>query len=265
MTATGYAPVNGLKMYYEVHGQGREGARPLLLLHGAISAIGTSFGQLLPTLAGERQVIATELQAHGRTADADRPLEMGQLAGDVAALLEHLGVGRADVLGYSLGAGVAMELASRRPELVGRLVVMSVSYSTAGLHPGVLDGIDLLTPANLAGTPFEAEYAQLAPNPGDWPALLEKVKDLNRNLPEWPPERVSAIAAPTLVVIGDSDIVRPEHAVEIFRLLGGGVAGDNVGLPASQLAILPGTTHVTLPYQAGPLLPMLRAFLDRDA
>ena len=261
MTTTGYAPVNGLKMYYEVHGEAREGARPLLLLHGALSGIGTSFGQLLPGLADGRQVIATELQAHGRTGNTDRPLEMGQLADDAAALLAHLGVERADVLGYSLGAGVAMELASRRPELVGRLVVLSVSYSTAGLHPGVLDGIDMLTPANLAGTPFEAEYAQLAPNPGDWPALLEKVKDLDRNLPEWPPERVAAITAPTLVVIGDSDIVRPEHAVEIFRLLGGGVAGDNVGLPASQLAILPGTTHITVPYQAALLLPMLTAFL----
>jgi pimeloyl-ACP methyl ester carboxylesterase len=255
---SGYAPVNGLKMYYEIHGDGQ----PLVLLHGALSATGTSFGALLPALAEHRQVVAVELQAHGRTADADRPLDMRQLADDTDALLEHLGIEQADVLGYSLGAGVALELVNRHPRRVRKLVLISASFNTGGLHPGVLDGIDMITPEALAGTPFADEYARTAPNPGDWPKLIEKIKQLDRDLPEWPAERIQEITAPTLLIIGDSDIVRPEHAVEMFRLLGGGVAGDNVGLPNSRLAIVPGATHITVVYQADVLLPMIGAFLD---
>jgi pimeloyl-ACP methyl ester carboxylesterase len=258
--ATGYAPVNGLEMYYEIHGPA--GVRPLVLLHGAFSATGTSFGAVLPGLAETRQVIAVEQQAHGRTADIDRPLSTRQMAKDTAALLDHLGISEADVLGYSMGAGVALELAIQRPDLVRKLVLVSITYNKAGLHPGLLDGLDQITPEQMAGSPWHEEYLRTAPRPEDFPRLFEKVRELNRNIPDWPAEAVSSIKAPMLLVIGDSDIVRPEHAVEMLRLRGGGVVGDWVDIPASQLAILPGTAHSTIMQRADLLVPMLRTFLD---
>jgi len=258
---SGYAPVNGLEMYYEIHGSGR----PLVLLHGALSAIGTSFGQVLPELAKTRQVIAVELQAHGHTADVDRPLTVEQLAEDTAALLRHLGIGQADLFGYSLGAAVALQVALQHPELVRKLVVMSLTYNRDGFHPGLLEGIDNLKPEDLDGSPFQREYASIAPNPDDWPTLISKNKQLDHEFPGWPAEAVRSLQAPTLLVIGDSDIVRPEHAVEIFRLLGGGVAGDVAGLPRSQLAILPGTTHITVAYRGEWLASMINEFLDAPA
>jgi pimeloyl-ACP methyl ester carboxylesterase len=255
---TGYAPVNGLQMYYEVHGSGQ----PLVLLHGALSAIGTSFGKVLPLLAETRQVIAVELQAHGRTADVDRPLTIEQLADDTAALLEHLGIENADLFGYSLGSGVALQAALQRPDLVRKLVLASISYNRDGFHPGLMEGIDNLRPEDLAGSPFQEEYARIAPNPEDWPTLIAKVKRMDHDLQDWAAETVRSIEAPTLIIIGDSDIVRPEHAVEMFRLLGGGVAGDVVGLPRSQLAVLPGTTHITVADRGEWLASMAGAFLD---
>jgi pimeloyl-ACP methyl ester carboxylesterase len=254
----GYAPVNGLQMYYEVHGTGR----PLVLLHGNLSTIGVDFGRMLPGLAKDRQVIAVEQQAHGHTADIDRPLSIRQWADDTAALLRYLEVQQADFFGYSSGTGIAMELALQQPRLVRKLVLASVTYRLDGLHPGLMDGLDELQPEHLAGTPFAEDYARTAPNPGDWPRLVEKVKQLNRQLPEWSAAAVRSITAPTMLVYGDSDIVRPEHAAELFRLLGGGVPGDVAGLPRSRLAVLPGTTHVTLVHRADWLVPMVTEFLD---
>jgi pimeloyl-ACP methyl ester carboxylesterase len=254
----GYAAVNGLQMYHEVHGSGQ----PLVLLHGALSAIGTSFGKLLPPLAETRQVIAVEQQAHGRTADIDRPLTVAQMADDTAALLRQLAIGQADLFGYSLGAAIALQLAMQHPELVRKLVLVSVSYSRDGLHPGLLEGIEAMKPEDLAGSPWQEEYARIAPNPQDWPTLVAKNRQLDLELDGWPAEAVRAVTAPTLLVFGDSDIIRPEHAVAMFRLLGGGVAGDMVGMPRSQLAVLPGTSHVTVVDRAGWLVPMVAAFLD---
>jgi pimeloyl-ACP methyl ester carboxylesterase len=254
----GYAPVNGLQMYYEIHGSGR----PLVLLHGNLSTIGVDFGRMRPGLARDRRVIAVEQQAHGHTADIDRPLSIRQWADDTAALLRHLDVEQADFFAYSSGTGIAMELALQQPRLVRKLVLASVAYRLDGLHPGLTDGMDELQPEHLAGTPFEEDYARTAPNPGDWPRLVGKIKQLNRQLPEWPAEAVRSITAPTMLVYGDSDIVRPEHAAELFRLLGGGVPGDIAGLPRSRLAVLPGTTHLTLVHRADWLVPMVTEFLD---
>jgi pimeloyl-ACP methyl ester carboxylesterase len=244
-------------MYYEVHGSGR----PLVLLHGNLSTINVDFGRILPGLAATRQVIAVEQQAHGHTADIDRPLRVQQWAKDTAGLLRHLGIENADVFGYSSGSGVALQLAVDEPALVRKLVLASISYRLDGLHPGLLEGIEV-RPEHLAGTPFEEDYARSAPNPGDWPKLIEKINELNRNLLDWSDEEIQSVRAPMLIVVGDSDIVRPETAVEMFRLVGGGVIGDLVGLPASQLAVLPGTTHVTLPHRAELLLAMIPPFLD---
>jgi pimeloyl-ACP methyl ester carboxylesterase len=245
-------------MYYEIHGTGQ----PLVLLHGAISAIGSSFGKLLPLMARTRRVIAVELQAHGRTADVDRPLTMEQMAEDTVALLRHLGIGQADLFGFSMGAGVALQTAIQHPEVVRKLVVASLTYSPEGFHPELLDGIESMKPEDLAGSPFQEEYARIAPHPEDWPKLLEKNRRLDLEFQGWPAEAVRAVKAPTLIVIGDSDIVRPEHAVEIFRMLGGGVMGDVAGLPRSQLAVLPGTSHIGLVDRAGWLASMVSEFLD---
>ncbi|MGQ0600946.1 MAG: alpha/beta fold hydrolase [Anaerolineales bacterium] len=256
---TGYVPVNGLQMYYEIHGTGQ----PLVLLHGAFSAIGTSFGALMPELAKTRQVIAFELQAHGRTADVDRPLTLEGMADDVAAALRQLGSERADIFGYSMGAAVALHLILRHPEVVRKLVLASASYSLSGIHPGLMEGLGEMKPEMMHGSPWHEEYMRIAPHPDNFNTLFAKKTQMDRGIKDLPADAIRAIKAPTLLVIGDSDLVRPEHAVEMFRLLGGGVFGDMPpGLPASQLAILPGTSHVSLVYRADLLIPILTSFLD---
>jgi pimeloyl-ACP methyl ester carboxylesterase len=252
-----YAPVNGLQMWYEVHGSGR----PLVLLHGNLSTIGVDFGRIIPALARTRQVIGVEQQAHGHTADVDRPLSIQQWTDDTAALLAHLGVEQADLFGYSSGSAVAVQLALDHPGLAGKLVLASFSYRLDGLHPGLMDGIQQLQPEHLAGTPFQEDYARVAPNPDDWPTLIEKIKQMEGTVPEWTADQIRSLP-PTLLIIGDSDIIQPEHSVEMFRLLGGGVIGDLAGLPRSRLAVLPGTTHVTLTERGDWLAAMVGEFLE---
>jgi pimeloyl-ACP methyl ester carboxylesterase len=255
---TGYASVNGLEMYYEIHGTGQ----PLVLLHGAFSAIGTSFGALLPELAKTRQVIAFDLQAHGRTADIDRPLSLEQMADDTAAALAQLGIGQADIFGYSMGAAVALHIAIRHPSVVRKLVLASVSYHMGGMHPGLMEGLGEMKPEMMFGSPWHEEYMRIAPHPDNFATLFAKKTAMDRQIQDIPADTIAAIAAPTLLIIGDSDIIRPEHAVEMFRLLGGGVMGDMAGLPKSQLAILPGTTHVTVVARTELLLAIIPPFLD---
>lgn len=255
---SGLVTTNGPRMYYEIHGEGL----PLVLLHGALSATGSSFGKYIPGLARTHQVIALEMQAHGHTADVDRPLRIRTMADDTVAALRELGVEEADFFGYSMGAGIALQIALRHPKLVRKLVVASLTFNKSGFHPGLLEGLAQLRPEHLAGSPWQQEYAGVAPNRDNWPQLVEKVKDMNFNLPEWSDEEIRSIAAPTLIAIGDSDVV-PEHAVQMFRLLGGGVSGDTpAGLPRSRLAVLPGTSHTMMVDRAEMLLPMLSAFLD---
>ena len=258
-TESAYASVNGLDIYYETHGSGR----PLVLLHGGLSTIGTDFGQVLQPLAETRRTIGIEQQGHGHTADIDRPLTYEQMAEDTAALLRQLEVEQADFFGYSMGGGIALQIAMRHPELVRKLVPAGgTAYRPDGLYPEILEGIEHMTPEALAGSEFEKAYARTAPSPENWPALIARMKELDGGWKGWSPEDIQAIAAPTLVILGDSDIVRPEHAVELFRLLGGGVPGDLAGLPRAQLAVLPGTTHVGLVDRADWLISMVSEFLD---
>jgi pimeloyl-ACP methyl ester carboxylesterase len=257
-----YAEVNGLEMYYEIHGTGQ----PLVMLHGAYMTI-DAMGEVVPEFARTRQVIAVELQGHGRTADVDRPLSYEQMADDTAALLRHLGIEQADVFGFSMGGGAALQVAIRHPEVVRKLVVASASYRSDGMHPELLEMIPTITPEAFAGSPIEEEYLRTAPNPDDFPTLVAKLKRLDLEPFAWSPEDIRGIAAPTLLIIGDSDAIRLEHAVELFRLLGGGVMGDLAGLPKSQLAVLPGTTHFIPPGsgvldRADWLLSMIGGFLD---
>ena len=252
-----YAEVNGLNLYYEIHGTGD----PLVVLHGAFMTIG-AMGAFVPELAETRQVVAVELQGHGHTADVDRPLSYEQMADDVAALMRHLGIERADVFGYSMGGGAALQLAMRHPELVRKLVVASASSTSDGVYPEVWSGIEQITPELFAGTPWKEEYDRVAPNPVAFPTLVEKMKQLDGQPFAWLPDEIRAISAPTMVVVGDSDGTTPEHAVELFRLRGGGVFGDLAGLPSARLAILPGTTHVGLIGRADWLVLMIAEFLD---
>jgi pimeloyl-ACP methyl ester carboxylesterase len=207
------------------------------------------------------------MQGHGRTADIDRPITYEQLADDSAALLEHLGVDRADVFGFSMGGGAALQLAIRHPATVRKMVVASASYTSDGIHAVAWEMFPSITPELFAGSPIEEAYLRIAPNPGDFPKLVEKLKALDTTAFAWSQDEIRAIAAPTLVIVGDSDGVRLEHAVELFGLLGGGVMGDLVGLPKSQLAVLPGTTHFVPPGsglldRADWLLAMIPPFLD---
>jgi pimeloyl-ACP methyl ester carboxylesterase len=256
---SGYAPINGLNMYYEIHGDENPGT-PLVLLHGGMSATGTSFGMLLPGLAKSRRVISIEQQAHGRTADIERPLTMPHMAGDTAAMLRHLNVEQADVLGYSMGAGIALQVAIDHPEMVRKLVFISLYYNEAGAQPGQNEGMEGLKPEHLHGTPFYDEYMSIAPRPDDFPALIERVKEMSAHVQDWPAEALRGIKSHVLTIIADADIVQAEHAVEMFRLFGGG-APDYTDTPRSQLAVIPGTNHVTVVHHPELLLPMLESFL----
>jgi pimeloyl-ACP methyl ester carboxylesterase len=253
-----YASVNRVEMYYEIHGEGR----PMVLLHGALGTIESCFAALLPALAATRRVIAVELQGHGHTADIERPLSFEHMAEDVYALLGALGLGPLDLVGYSMGGGVALQLAIRHPEAVGRIVFAGgTSYRRDGLYPEML-GDTSSAADELDGSVWHRSYIKAAPDPNAWSALVRKVSDLDRTFEGWSPDAIRALRPPILLVIGDSDIVRPEHTMEMFRLLGGGVIGDIVGLPASQLAVLPGTSHVGVLDRVEWLRSMTAEFLD---
>ena len=261
MTATApqtvYAPVNGLQIYYELHGAGQ----PLVLLHGSFMAI-EMLTPLIGPLAEGRRVIAVELQGHGHTADIDRPFSYEQLADDTAALLRHLGAVPADVAGYSLSGGVALQLAIRHPEVVRKLIVISAPFNSDGQYPEVAATIERITPEVFAGTPVREIYDRVAPHPEAFPTLVRKLIAMEVQPFDWPAEAIKAIPAPTLIVIGDSDGPLPEHAVALFRLRGGGVFGDIAGLPASQLAVLPGATHVGVMMRPDLLMAIIPPFLD---
>ena len=256
---TGYAPVNGLQMYHEIHG---EGGVPLVLIHGGFSNIETDFGQVLPLLAATRRVIAPELQGHGRTADIDRPLSYALMSDDIAALLDDLEVAQADILGYSIGAGVALELALRHPGKVRKLVLVTAFTRPSGFHPEVWANLEQMQVESLYGSLFHEAYLELAPNPDSFEALFAKKQAMDRAWEGWPDETIQALELPALLIAGDADIVRPEHTVAIFRLFGGGVAGDLVGSPPSRLAVLPGTGHIGLVHRAEWLAEMVTEFLE---
>jgi len=262
MTRSGYAEVDDLRMYYEIHGDGA----PLVFLHGAYMTIDSS-GPIIPGLAETREVIAFELQGHGRTADVDRPVTYEGMADDAAAALRGLGYEQLDVVGFSMGGGVALQFAIRHPGLVRRLVVISAGYRYDAMPREAIEMFPSITPEMFAGSPMEEEYKRLAPDPDEFPTLVWKLKELDTTDFAWPEDDVRGIAAPTLIIVADSDVVRVEHAVELFNLRGGGVFGDLAGLPEAQLAVLPGTTHFNPPGSGvmdrlDLVLAFIRPFLD---
>lgn len=244
-----YAEVNGLRMYYEVHGTGR----PLVLIHGALTTIQSSFGKILPALACTRQVIAVELQAHGRTADIARPFSNEHSADDVAALLRHLRIEQADILGYSMGGSTAIRIATRHPSLVRKLVIISSGFDRSGLAPEVEQFMASIDPQNAPwAEPFRVEFQQVAPRPTEFPRLLARVKESVTNTRDVTVEQLAAIQAPTLIIAGDRDIMPLDHLLRFFR-----------ALPHGQLAIYPGTDHFPGMYdRADWQLAMIPGFLD---
>lgn len=267
MTATtapadsGYAPVNGLQLYYESYG---EGGTPLILLHGGFG-LTSMFGDLPGRLADRRRVIAVDLQGHGRTADIDRPLTMPAMADDIAALVGFLGLGRVDVMGYSLGGGVALRTAIQHPALVRKLVLVSTPYRKAGWYPDVAAQMGYVNRNGfemMRQTPMYAAYAAVAPNPEAFPDLMDKVGALLGPDYDWTDE-VQQLTLPTLLIFGDADSIAPSHAVEFFRLLGGGLRDggwDNSGKSSARLAILPDTTHYDI-FVSPLLAPVVTPFL----
>src|SRR5712692_10502738 len=261
--ATGrYASVNGVNLYYETFGGS---GQPLVLLHGGVGAI-EMFGPVLPLMAQGRQVIGVDLQAHGRTADVDRPLSYELMADDIGALIGQLGFKSADVMGYSLGGGVALQTAIRHPDLVRKLVLVSTAFKRDGWYPEVLAGMAQMGPGAaepMKQTPMYQLYASIAPKPEDWPVLLTKLGELLRQDYDWSKD-VANVKAQTLIVVGDADSIRTAHAVQFFELLGGGqrdAGWDGSGMSSARLAILPGITHYTI-FSSAALAAAVTPFLD---
>ncbi|HEU5164878.1 MAG TPA: alpha/beta hydrolase [Chitinophagaceae bacterium] len=255
---TGYAPANGLKMYYEVYGTGK----PIVLLHGAFNTINTAFAQLIPGLAKTREVIAVELQGHGRTADIDRAFSFESMADDVASVLKFLKTDSADIFGYSMGGGVAQQIAIRHPELVRRLILTSSVYKYEGWTPETRAILPMLTAEMFESTPIKQEYDKLAPDPTHWKEFINKMKKFVTTSYDFGADKIKAIKSPTLIIIGDGDGVLPEHAVEMYRLRGGNYMVDFGPIHAAQLAILPGSSHISVMMQTDWLLSMVVPFLD---
>lgn len=255
---TGYAPVNGLKMYYEIHGKGE----PVVMLHGAFMTI-TGWSDWVNELSKTRKVIAVEMQGHGRTADIKRDMSFENLADDVAALLEYLKIPSADIVGYSLGGGVAIECAIRHPEKVRKVVSISAPMRRDGWVKEGVDALSSLTADVFKGSPMEAEYKRLSPTPDKFPDFVKHVVAMAAKPYDFGADKLNATKAPMFFIHGDADGVLLDHIAEMYRLKGGGnIHGDMQPRSASRLAILPDTTHVNLMNRMSTIVPMINDFLD---
>ncbi len=259
-----YADVNGISLFYEEHGSGQ----PLILLHGGLG-MGEMYAPILPLLAKDRRVITVDLQAHGHTADVDRPLRHETLADDIAGLIGHLGLARADVMGYSFGGATALRTAIQHPALVRRLVVVSVASRRDGWYPESLAGMDQMgshLAEPLKQSPLYEMYASAAPRVQDWPVLLDKTGDLLRQDFDWSAD-IAQITAQPMLVYADADAVRPAHIVDFYALLGGGLRDANWDgslRPVARLAVLPGHTHYDI-FTSADLPAAVIPFLDAES
>ncbi|HEU4999444.1 MAG TPA: alpha/beta hydrolase [Lapillicoccus sp.] len=248
-TQTGYADVNGLHLYYETYGSGS----PLVLLHGGMLTIDLNFATLIPTLAQTHTVIGVELQGHGRTANIDREITYPHLASDVVALLDHLGIDQAAVLGHSMGGGVALELAVSHPDRVSAIVPMSASISKDGMHPDLSDPSTFETspimPTAQDFADFKAAYERLSPHPEQFDAFLMSLSGMDQDFAGWSDEQVAGITCPVLIVQGDTDFTLVSHAAVMLEKI-----------PGSALAVLPATTHMQVTRRDTILLPILAQF-----
>jgi pimeloyl-ACP methyl ester carboxylesterase len=265
-SCSGYLPINGLNLYYEVYGELSTSKPPLLLIPGAFMGTG-SMKAWVDAFLPLRAVIVFDQQGHGRTADTSREMSYEQFADDAAALLRALEIECADVMGYSQGGGVALQVAIRHPSLVIKLVSMSATFRKDGWYPAVFEAVQGLSAKDFAGTPVETAFMEHTPNTNAFDAYLEKMRDLNVNDQDISDDEMRSIGAKTMVIVGDADGVKPEHALAMFALRGGcdeeaAATGVLQKVPAARLVVLPAMSHVGLSGESDVLVPMVSAFLD---
>jgi pimeloyl-ACP methyl ester carboxylesterase len=258
---SGHVEANGLKYYYEIHGQGE----PLLLLHGGLGSI-DMFGPNLAALARTRQVIGVDLHGHGRTELGNRPIDLVDIGNDLAIVLKQLGYTQVDVLGYSFGGGAALRLAVQHPSLVRRVVIASAPFARDGFHAEMLPQqaqVGAALAPMMKDTPMYQSYVKIAPKPDDFPRLLDRMGELMRRPYDWSAD-VKTLTMPVMLVFGDSDMIRPAHIVEFYGLLGGGLKDAGwmrEHMSKNRLAILPDVTHYEL-FMSPQLVPTVMPFLD---
>lgn len=265
-TRTGYATVNGARFYYQIYGDLTSEQTPLLVLHGSYMS-SDAMAPLIRPFVGSRPVIALDARGHGRTGDLPGGIAYEQMSDDAAGVLDALKVRSADVLGYSMGGSTAIKMAVRHPDKVGKQVILSGTYTRAGWYPEVNDAMAQVTPDAFAGTPLEAEYKRMSPTPDAFPVLVNKLRSLDASNYDSAEDAVRRIDDKTMIVVGDADGVELEHAIELFRLRGGGdkkvaVQGFMTEAPRARLAILPGTSHIGIMANADLIAQVAIPFLD---
>ncbi|KAA2222668.1 alpha/beta fold hydrolase [Chryseobacterium sediminis] len=255
---SGYAPANGSKVYYEVYGKGK----PIVLLHGAFMTIDMNWGQLIPELSKNRKVIAVELQGHGHTPFSERKLSHTALASDVTEVMNFLKIDKADVVGYSFGGEVAYQLAIQNPERLNKLVIISSTYKTSGWLPEVNKALEGMKPDLFTNSPLHTAYNAVAPDKTKWTKFLEQMMASARQPFDFGDGNISKIPVPVLIIAGDNDGLDKTELSKTYKLLGGDVFADMGPMPKSQLAIVPGQTHVSLMMQTATILNYLNSFLQ---
>jgi len=254
---SGYVPVNGIKVYYEVYGEGR----PIVLLHGAFMSIQMNWGQLIPELSKSRKVIAIEMQGHGHTRYSDRKLDLATFASDVEGVMNHLKVDSADVVGYSMGGSVAYQLAIRSPKRVSKLVIISSTYKSSGWAAQVRDGFKGMKTEFLVNSPLKAAYEAVAPDKTKWTNFLDQMIAFIKEPFDMGDANVAKIPSPVLLISGDNDGLDKIELAKTYQLLGGGISADLAPMPKSQLAIVPSQSHVSVMMQTTAILGYLNGFL----
>ncbi|MBS1523226.1 MAG: alpha/beta hydrolase [Bacteroidetes bacterium] len=254
---SGYAPVNGIKVYYEVYGEGR----PIVLLHGAFMTIEGNWAQIIPELAKTRKVIAIEMQGHGHTPYSDRKLTHAALASDVEGIMDYLKVDSADVVGYSMGGSVAYKFAIQSPKRLRKLVIISSTYKSSGWLPEVAAAFKSFKPEFFNNTPMKTAYDAVAPDKNNWTKFIEQMIAFAQQPFDLGDANIAKISAPVLIIAGDNDGLDKVELAKTYKLLGGGVSADMAPMPKSQLAMVPSQSHVSLMMQTTTILGYLNGFL----
>jgi len=254
---SGYVPVNGIKVYYEVYGEGR----PIVLLHGAFYTIEMNWGQLIPELSKTRKVIAIEMQGHGHTPFSDRKLDLATMASDVAGVMDHLKIDSADIAGYSMGGSVAYQFAIQNPKRVTKLVIISSTYKSTGWLPQVRSAFKALKPEFLTNTPLHTGYDAVAPDKTKWTKFLEQMIAFAGTPFDMGDSNIAKLTMPVLIISGDNDGLDKVELMKTYQLLGGGISADMAPMPKSHLAIVPSQTHVGLMMQTNTIFGYLDSFL----
>jgi len=254
---SGYAPVNGIKVYYEVYGEGK----PLVLLHGAFMTIEGNWGQLIPELSKTRKVIAIEMQGHGHTQYSDRKLDLTTMASDVDGVMNYLKVDSADVVGYSMGGSVAYQLTIKNPKRVKKLVIISSTYKSTGWAPQVASAFKNMKAEMFADSPLKTAYDAVAPDKTKWTKFMDQMLGFLATSFDMGDSNIAKITSPVLIISGDNDGLDKVELAKTYQLLGGGVAADMQPMPKSHLAIVPSQSHVGLMMQTNTILGYLGDFL----